>query len=64
MQKGFLAVPGSSNPEHIRENINIFDFSLDEDEMAQINALNREDRVFKVGLEEKQEKYSKIILDD
>lgn len=59
-----MAVPGSSNPEHIRENINIFDFSLDEDEMAQINALNREDRVFKVGLEEKQEKYSKIILDD
>lgn len=64
MQKGFLAVPGSSNPQHIKDNINIFDFSLTDDEIAKINTLNKEDRVFKVTLEEKQKNYYKIIMED
>ncbi len=40
IQAGFIAVPGSSNPMHIAENINIFDFELSDNEMAQIAALN------------------------
>lgn len=64
MQQGFLAVPGASNPQHIKDNISIFDFSLTDDEMSKIDALNKEDRVFKVTLEEKQKNYSKIILED
>ena len=41
MQEGLVAVPGSTNPAHIQENISIFDFELSDDEMAQIRAMNR-----------------------
>ena len=41
LQRGVVAIPGSSNPDHIRENISVFDFSLTEDEMAAIAALDR-----------------------
>ncbi|WP_303016243.1 aldo/keto reductase [Holdemania massiliensis] len=41
LQKGVVVIPGSSNPEHIRENIELFDFELSDDEMARINALDR-----------------------
>ena len=46
MQEGFSAIPGSKNPQHIAENINIFDFALSDGEMQQIRALNKEQRVF------------------
>lgn len=39
-------VPGSSNPDHIKENIEVFDFELSEEEMAQMAALNQEKRYF------------------
>ena len=64
MQRGFIAIPGSSNPKHIRENINIFDFSLTDEEMDQINALNKEKRIFNVSLDEKRQKYTRIIIND
>lgn len=41
MQEGFSAVPGSTNPDHIKENIEIFDFELSDEEMAQIRAMDR-----------------------
>lgn len=44
LQRGVVAIPGSSNPDHIKENISIFDFSLTDDEMAQIAALNRNEK--------------------
>ncbi len=44
LQRGVVAIPGSSNPDHIRENISVFDFSLTNDEMAQIAALNRNEK--------------------
>lgn len=40
IQSGFIAIPGSSNPKHIAENYNIWDFYLTDDEMAQIAKLN------------------------
>ena len=39
-------MPGSSNPDHIKENIEVFDFELSEEEMAQMAALNQEKRYF------------------
>ena len=39
-------VPGSSNLDHIKENIEVFDFELSEEEMAQMAALNQEKRYF------------------
>ena len=44
LQKGVTVIPGSSDPEHIRENISIFDFALSEDEMEQISALNKNEK--------------------
>lgn len=44
LQRGVTVIPGSSNPEHIRENISIFDFSLSEEEMERIAALNKNEK--------------------
>lgn len=39
MAKGFTPIPKSSKPEKIKENINIFDFELAQDELAAIDSL-------------------------
>ena len=39
-QMGFMTIPGSKNPDHIRDNINIFDFTLTDEEMAEIAKLD------------------------
>lgn len=39
-QRGVIAIPRSSNPEHRRENLAIFDFSLNADDMKAISALD------------------------
>ena len=41
LQKGVVVIPGSSNPDHIRENLDLFGFELSGDEMERINALDR-----------------------
>ncbi len=41
LQKGVVVIPGSSNPDHIRENLDLFGFELTEEEMDRINALDR-----------------------
>ena len=41
LQRGIVVIPGSSNPEHIRENLDLFGFELSDDEMWQIAALDR-----------------------
>ena len=44
LQKGVAVIPGSSNPDHIKENMDIFDFELTDEEMAAINSLNRDEK--------------------
>lgn len=46
IQSGNIVIPGSRNPEHIKENFNLFDFALTEDEMAEIAKLNRNRRYY------------------
>lgn len=41
VQQNIIALPRTSNLEHLRENINIFDFSLLEEEMIAIDGLNK-----------------------
>ena len=44
LQRGIVVIPGSSNPEHIKENLNLFGFELTDEEMAAISALDRNEK--------------------
>lgn len=41
LQKGVVVIPGSSDPEHIKENTELYHFELTGEEMQRINALDR-----------------------
>ena len=41
LQRGVVVNPGSSDSEHIKENLDIFGFELAEEEMEQISTLER-----------------------
>jgi len=43
VQQGIATAPKSSNPERMAENLNIFDFSLSDEEMTALNRLGRDD---------------------
>ena len=43
MQQNVAAIPRSSNPQRIAANLDVFDFTLTDDEMARIGALKRPD---------------------
>jgi diketogulonate reductase-like aldo/keto reductase len=51
IQKGIIVFPKSSNPKHIKENSEIFDFQLNDDEMAEINKMGKKKRFFTMNLE-------------
>ncbi len=44
LQRGVVVIPGSSNPEHIKENTEIYDFKLTDEEMQKIESLNRDEK--------------------
>ncbi len=44
LDMGFIVIPGSKNKDHIKDNINIFDFKLSYDDMNQISKLNNNQR--------------------
>ena len=54
IQEGFSVIPGSSNPTHIQENIDVFDFVLADEEMQQIRSLDKEARYFTMPYEQQK----------
>ena len=44
LQRGVVVIPGSSNPDHIAEDANIYGFELSAEEMAVIASLNRDEK--------------------
>ncbi|MFR9147061.1 MAG: aldo/keto reductase [Mediterraneibacter sp.] len=46
IQSGNIVIPGSKNPAHIRDNFDLFDFALTEDEMTEIAALDQNKRYY------------------
>ena len=44
LQKGVVVIPGSSNPDHIRENLDLFGFVLTNTEIQRINELDRHEK--------------------
>lgn len=55
-------IPGSKNPEHIKSNLDLFDFALTEEEMAEINAMDKKQRYYH-STPEMLEKYAEIVPD-
>ena len=41
LQRGIVVIPGSGNPNHIIENLDLFGFALSDEEMDQIRTLDR-----------------------
>lgn len=62
VQRGTSVIPGSTNPEHIRENADIFDFVLTEEEMQRINGLNKNVRYYN-STPEMEERYAAFVID-
>lgn len=46
IQDGNIVIPGSKNAEHIRDNFDLFDFSLSDEEMAKIAAMDQKKRYY------------------
>ena len=57
IQYGNIVIPKSSNPTHLKENFEIFDFELTKDEMDEIKKLDKGKYYFDVPFEE----YEKVI---
>ncbi len=64
LQEGFSVIPGSSNPAHIRENVDVFDFSLTDAEMQQIRSLDKESRFFNMPYEDQKRLFGGFELFD
>ncbi len=45
-QMGFVVIPGSKNVDHIRDNLNILDYTLTDEEMARIAKLDKNERYY------------------
>ena len=61
-QVGNIVIPGSTNPEHIKANLDIFDFELTEEEMKQMAGLNKNVRYYYPD-EEKLAAYANMKID-
>lgn len=55
-------IPGSKNPEHIKSNLDLFDFSLTNEEMEKISAMDQQKRYYH-STPEMLKKYAEIVPD-
>lgn len=62
VQKGNQVIPGSTNPDHIKDNIDIFDFELTDAEMEDIAGLNKNVRYYN-STSEMEEGYAGYVID-
>ncbi len=60
-QMGFITIPGSKNPDHIRDNLNIFDFRLTVEEMSEIAELDGKKKYYEPD-NATEEKYATMHL--
>lgn len=54
IQAGNIVFPKTTNPQHMKENFDIFDFALTADEMAEIRALDCGKRFFNMTLKQQE----------
>lgn len=60
IQCGTIVIPGSKDPEHIRSNFALFNFTLTESEMAEIAALDK-NKLYYIRTPELLKKYAEMI---
>ena len=62
IQDGNIVIPGSKNPDHIKDDFDIFDFALTDVEMEQIAAMDKQKRYY-TSTPELLEKYVTMVPD-
>lgn len=62
VQMGFIVIPGSTDPEHIKDNADILDFELTTEEMAEIAKLDQNKRYY-VPNDAREEQYAQMQMD-
>ena len=62
IQAGNIVIPGSKNPAHIRDNFALFDFSLTDEEMAKIGAMDQQKRYY-ISTPELLKRYVEMVPD-
>lgn len=60
IQSGNIVIPGSKNPTHIKDNFDLFDFTLTEEEMSAISALDKEVRYY-ISTPELLARYAQMV---
>lgn len=61
VQNGFITIPGTKNPDHLRSNFDIFDFELTDDEMAEIHKLEGKKKYYDAD-DVAEERYASMPL--
>ncbi len=62
-QVGNIVIPGSKNPEHIKSNLDIFDFSLMADELEEIAALDKGRRYYNMAIADEERAFMSWDID-
>ena len=62
IQAGNIVIPGSKNPAHIKDNFDLFDFSLTAGEVEEIAALDKNTRYY-TSTPEMLKKYAEMVPD-
>jgi len=52
IQKDIVVLPQSTNPDHIRANLDLFEFELDAEDMDRMDALNRGQNAYQLDLDD------------
>lgn len=60
VQAGNIVIPGSKSPAHIQENFDLFDFSLNQDEMEQISDMDQKKRYY-TSTPEMLKRYAEMV---
>ena len=60
VQAGNIVIPGSRNPDHIKANLDLFDFALTGEEMAEIEGLDQEKHYY-TSTPEKLKQYETMV---
>lgn len=60
IQSGNIVIPGSKNPDHIKTNLDLFDFALTDEEMEKIAAMDQQKRYYH-STPEMLKKYAEMV---